>query len=198
MIKIEKGTAPKEWTEIRNSGKRRFTSIPALRAALLKEQGHLCAYCMRRLAELGENQTGNCRVEHWLCREQHPERELDYQNLLLCCNGDINEDAHCDNSKADKPLTFSPLRQECIDSIGYGWGNGYIKSDNPQWNKELNEVLNLNNKLLAANRKMVMEGVLAVLARGIKRKDIDRRSKLTDDEGKRIPWCGVIEWMTRK
>ena len=160
-------------------GKRRFTSIPALRAALLKEQGHLCAYCMRRLAEPGENKPETAVWSIGCAGNSILSGELDYQNLLLCCNGDINEDAHCDNSKADKPLTFSPLRQECIDSIGYGWGNGYIKSDNPQWNKELNEVLNLNNKLLAANRKMVMEGVLAVLARGIKKKGY-KQKKQTD------------------
>ena len=41
-----------------------FTLVKeAIRKALLKEQGYLCAYCMSRIE-------GEVKIEHWHCRGQ--------------------------------------------------------------------------------------------------------------------------------
>lgn len=49
MIKIAKNKEPKEWTEYRNTPGVDYQSIPELVESLLKEQGYICAYCMRRI-----------------------------------------------------------------------------------------------------------------------------------------------------
>lgn len=49
MILITKNKEPKEWTEYRNTPGVDYQAIPELIQSLLKEQGYICAYCMRRI-----------------------------------------------------------------------------------------------------------------------------------------------------
>ena len=49
MILINKNQEPKEWTEYCSTPGVTYQSIPELVDALLKEQGYICAYCMRRI-----------------------------------------------------------------------------------------------------------------------------------------------------
>ena len=49
MILITKNKEPKEWTEYRNTPGVDYQAIPELVQSLLKEQGYICAYCMRAL-----------------------------------------------------------------------------------------------------------------------------------------------------
>ena len=56
-------------------------SVPGLKNALLKEQGYLCAYCMKKIS-LQEAQ-----VEHFLPQATYPEEDLKYMNMLAVCKG---------------------------------------------------------------------------------------------------------------
>lgn len=49
MILITKNKEPKEWTEYQNTPGVDYQAIPELVQSLLKEQGYICAYCMRRI-----------------------------------------------------------------------------------------------------------------------------------------------------
>lgn len=51
MILITKNKEPKEWTEYRNTPGVDYQAIPELVQSLLKEQGYICAYCMRRIPQ---------------------------------------------------------------------------------------------------------------------------------------------------
>lgn len=96
MIKITKGREPAEWTEEKNTPGITFETAhkDALRLALLEEQGGLCGYCMRRVTfEVGT--LTDTRIEHLKPRTQSlaegkPEETLAYDNMILCCNGDID------------------------------------------------------------------------------------------------------------
>jgi len=166
MIKINKGKEPLEWTAKCNTPDfTQYESIPALRQALLEEQGFICAYCMRQIPvkDLSENETS--KIEHIKSRCDYPDLQLDYNNMLICCPGSIDGDSHCDKSKSvgAKDISFSLFNISDINSISYSSKDGTIKSTNPVIEHDINKVLNLNNKLLKANRLQTINGVIEVL-----------------------------------
>lgn len=130
----------------------------ALKTSLLKEQGYLCAYCMSKIS------LRNMKVEHYVSRkhieelaklEHNPSRsdldDLVYSNLLAVCLGNAGKrgdkrkttDLTCDSQKGDKPLTINPQNQSHMQTIKYKT-DGTILSVNPEFDTEINEVLNLN------------------------------------------------------
>ena len=104
MIKIAKGKEPKEWTEYRNTPGVDYQSIPELVESLLKEQGYICAYCMRRIPHRDKLYKKDGikyvltdeahRIEHVLSRDNHPDKKLDYNNMVVCCPGHIGDEDH--------------------------------------------------------------------------------------------------------
>ena len=49
-----------------------------LREAILQEQHHLCAYCMRRI----HNDGRRMRIEHWFPLSHSKYKAIDYSNML--------------------------------------------------------------------------------------------------------------------
>ena len=96
MRKIDKRPEPKVWVEYRQTPGAKYEAISELRSSLLEEQGYVCAYCMRRIPVKDRNSNETSRIEHVLSREKHPDRELDYHNMVICCPGAISSDFHCD------------------------------------------------------------------------------------------------------
>ena len=209
MIRITKGQEPAEWTQVRNTPGMIYEDAPkdVLREALLNEQGGLCAYCMRRI-NFTPGQTTTTRIEHLkprkLSLEQgHPEETLAYSNMILCCDGNCDKSGnfHCDRSKEDKSISFRPFDQVVIDSISYSSKNGTIKSSIQQYNKEFNEVLNLNHPRLEKNRLAVIRGLVHEMGKKKwSRKDLTDRlehySKKVNGEFKE--YCGVAIWFLNK
>lgn len=195
MIHIAKGKEPKEWLEYRLTPGANFQSIPALREALLREQGHLCAYCMRRI------DTRSMKIEHLACQSQYPEKQFEYNNLLACCSGESCGERHCDTSKGDRMLTISPLRPECIKSLSYST-TGILSSDRPVWDREINEVLNLNIHILKDNRKAILQSLIHILRSiGYTSSALSRqlsRYQALDSSGKRKAYCGIAIWYLEK
>lgn len=196
MILIKKGKEPKEWLDYRQTPGVEYAAIPPLKEALLKEQGYLCAYCMDRIEER------TMKVEHLACRSQHPDKQLDYSNLLACCQGgEGTNERHYDTSKGNKEISFSPLREECITSLSYS-NQGVVSSDHPVWEKEINEVLNLNTPILKDNRREVLRSLLDQLkGRGYKRSTLSKLLAIYqeyDADGKRKPFCGIAICFLKK
>jgi uncharacterized protein (TIGR02646 family) len=214
MIKIDKSHEPDEWTRIRKTPGIDFDSADkdALREALLVEQGHICGYCMRRI-DFVRGRTTDTRIEHvkpqsHSLEEGNIDETMDYSNMILCCNGDIegNNDEkkfHCDRSRKNKPLSCSPLDLEDMKTISYSSKDGRVKSSNEQYDKEINDILNLNHPLLAANRLAALKGLIVKLG---ERKDWrDSELKHVFDEylhknadGKYHEYCGILTWFLRK
>ena len=210
MIKITKGKEPAEWTKIKNTPGINFESADktTLRQALIDEQGWVCAYCMRRINYVAGAET-DTRIEHLKPQsisidQGHPEETLAYSNMVLCCNGNIDGDGktHCDTSKGDREISFTPFDQAVIDTISYSTGDGRIKSSNAQYDAEFNNVLNLNHRRLAENRHSVIKGVVTVLGKK-KWKCSDLKGKLNDysvkkSNGQYPEYCGVAIWYLKK
>ena len=210
MIKITKGQEPAEWTEERNTPGITYETArkDSLRLALFEEQGGLCGYCMSRV-KVEAGKVTDTRIEHVKPRELsmlegRPEETMSYGNMILCCNGDIDGDnnLHCDASKRDKSLHFKPFDEAAIATIYYSSKDGSVKSSNEIYDKDLNEVLNLNHPRLAANRLAVIKGLVKEMGRKTwKRTDITH--KLTyystkAENGKLHAYCGVIIWYLGK
>lgn len=101
----------------------------------------------------------NHRVEHVKCRELHDDLKLEYTNMVICCPGHIGTDDHCDRLKGAKDISFTPLDQQFINTIKYN-SDGTIISTNELYNTEINDILNLNTKLLKVNRKAMLTQVI--------------------------------------
>lgn len=210
MIRITKGREPAEWVEIRNTPGVAFEDVTKdeLRLSLWKEQGGLCGYCMRRI-NVTPGLTSETRIEHIKPRkismaEGRQEETLSYTNMILCCNGDIdgNGHFHCDRSKEDKEICFTPFDNAVIDTLSYSSKDGSIKSSNSSVDYDLRNILNLNHPRLAANRLAVIKGLVNVMGKGIWKKS-DLHQKILyyssrNADGVLKEYCGVIIWYLNK
>ncbi len=205
MIRINKGIEPIEWTRKKATpGFNEYEPIEKLREALLKEQGYICAYCMREIPvnkkDPGLNQTS--KIEHLKCRHKYPNSQLDYNNMVICCPGFIDGTEHCDKSKGKQDITFNIFNPSLQNSISYLTKDGTIKSSDPQWNSEIENILKLNNSMLKMNRKEALEGVLMALDKK-KWRPAEISSKLDlwktkNTSGKHKPYCGIVIWFLEK
>ncbi len=163
MRMIAKGAEPVSLTTHRSTPHCDYDNYPdkdTLRTALVAEQRGLCCYCMCRI----EERPASMKIEHWRCRANYPERELDYRNLLASCRGGegmARDRQHCDTSKADDDLLWNPAdsQRRVENRIRYGT-DGAIQSDDPRFDRQLNDVLNLNLPRIRNQRKASLDSVL--------------------------------------
>lgn len=211
MIKITKGKEPAEWTSERTTPGMTYEDAQKdeLRLALLEEQGGLCAYCMRRIS-FTKGKTTTTRIEHvkpqaLSIAEGKVYETLAYSNMVLCCDGDIdgNGTFHCDRSKEDQIISFRPFDQAVIDTISYSSNKGTIKSSNLDYDRDFNEILNLNHPRLEINRLAAIKGLVTELGKKKMWKKRDLIDKLNyystpKANGKFHEYCGVIIWYLNK
>ncbi len=193
-----------------------------LKTALLKEQGYICAYCLRAIS-LDRNKELNkpkIEVEHYKSQENFQNEDLNYMNMLGVCNGKIigKDDEiieHCDKSrKYIKGKKTHSLEFKILNPIIKGKNenlvtydlNGKIvsKSNNKEVEDDIN-MLNLNNKKLIdfrldawlkARKKFEKENP----QKSDKRWNIEmfdreiEKYKSKNSEGKYKAYCQFIIW----
>lgn len=158
-----------EWRKLADDdvkGRREFfDQVPKeiLRAPLLEDQHHLCAYCMCRLSDLDK-----VKIEHYKPLSLGKEYALDYDNLLaVCMGGECSEPEAgrrilcCDASKSNTELhVINPMDYECMSHIKYD-RQGMIYFQSPkEWDEErkraakddINGILQLNGKLDSSDK----------------------------------------------
>lgn len=205
MIRINKATEPAEWTAKKlTSGFNKYEPISELRVALLQEQGYICAYCMRKIpVEIKDkNESETSKIEHINSRDSYPHLQLNYDNMIICCPGNINGSYHCDKSKGKLAITFSPFDISIQQSISYGTKDGTIKSNLSNVNDDINNILSLNNGMLKSNRFHTLRGMRSILEKK-KWKKAQLEIKLNEwdnfnNDGKLKPYCGIIVWYLKK
>lgn len=168
MRNIQKGNEPPSLTEHRktpHADYRNYTEKDLLRQHLVNEQGGICCYCMSRIRPTA----GGMKIEHWQCQENYPARQLEYRNLLGACpggEGRPGKEQHCDTFKGDAELSINPADPACnVERLIKFPGSGRVKSDDPDIDRELNEVLNLNHPQLVANRKATLDSFCQAIGR---------------------------------
>ena len=101
-----------------------------LRQVMYGEQGSLCVYCERRIAE-GD---ATPRIDHWRPLSTDPGLAIHWENLYLSCP----EPETCDSAKGDRPFRWEeddtdmpwPVDLPYEDFVGFtSGGEIYVRSD---------------------------------------------------------------------
>lgn len=166
MKRIIKGTEPPCLLKYRQTSGATYDDYrpkEPLKKALLLEQGYICCYCMRRIAE------ENMEIEHFKpqAKDKYPELQLDYRNLLASCQGNRGEPQrlqHCNASKGKEEITLNPADsiRDCETFIKYR-STGEVYSEDLTINQELNQILNLNYQTMRLNRQDTLAMVVVEL-----------------------------------
>lgn len=220
MKQITKNLEPRSLVQHR-AQKGTYGDLPTatkdeLRNSLLSEQGHICCYCMKRIPqklkqEEIEKNYPSSKIEHVNCQSIHNDKDLNYSNMLLACNGNHGSPKimlTCDSFKGERDLSFNPSDTRNIESLIRYRANGEIFSDDKTIDSELNTVLNLNTKDLVDIREVFYKKVQQqIILKGKKRKGKDiqkhfyeneREKLLTQNSGKYIPYCMVGIYLIEK
>jgi len=169
-----------------------------LREQLLEEQGFICCYCMNRI------EFRNSKIEHFNPRSLFREEQLDYHNLFIAClggEGHTSNAQSCDTKKGNHQLKHINLLSDIEKSIEYR-KDGVIYSTNCDIDSELNQILNLNYKLLQNNRKEALNQLFIDLKkRGwdiSNLKSTLEKYKHKNSKGKYRPYCEMIVYFLTK
>ena len=166
MIYIEKVTPSREvsqelnrvkrdtgWENIsaddKNKARSAFDQLDKriIRAQLLDEQKGICAYCMRRITE-----QKHTSIEHWMPISDDATKALDYDNMLLCCDGGRNDVADgsdqtlcCDAAKDNRTIKISPFQKGQMEKIRYDrQGRIYVYPLDQDLQNDIDHILKLN------------------------------------------------------
>ena len=230
MILIKKSPAPPELETLKKQAEEQGLSDKEgydklgnplknqVRKALMHEQGHLCAYCMRRIPDerISEKDAdlSDVYIEHWQARsaERKPgaNKGLDYNNMLAVCSG--NEKAPeaqgkrkkryftCDKKRGDAPLKINPLDTETLETIYY-LADGTIKSTDKDIDADINVRLNLNCDTeavtLLKNRKAVLDEIQTDLLSqegDILQNCIEQLHIWESEPDPKTPYIGIAIW----
>lgn len=166
-----------------------------LRAVMYQEQGALCVYCERRVAE-GHPQP---RIDHWRPLGAEPQLALHWRNLYLSCATAET----CDIHKHEKPLKAAPTDSDLPWPVEHAYercvgftslGEVYVRSDAPLDNAQRralvhslgvphdnevkdNGVLNLNHPKLVAARSAALDSERTRLGRKYPDKTASRQDR---------------------
>lgn len=220
MIEIKKGKEPNKLLWYRKQKGASYRDMDRdvkdeLLEKLLQEQGHLCAYCMRRIPEERALPVGipNVTIEHWY--PQNPDNEedvgqdLDYRNMFAVCSGNRGcgeeRGLTCDAARKNTPIKVNPCDANTLHGITYT-SKGRIQSSDPDVNRDLNDVLNLNCEAvsLPENRKRALDELIKDVNKNHATGDISiyckrKLKQIQAIEDKKIPFEGIlIDWLSKR
>lgn len=165
MTAITKGNEPACLTQHRaaeHSFYHNYQGKDALRAALVAEQRGLCCYCMSRIVADSQKM----KIEHWQSQSDPATQhlQLTFGNLLGACKGGEGgspDQQHCDTLKGNQSLMWNPATvAHAIEARIRYQNNGEIRSNDPQFDSELDIVIGLNISILTNRRQGALEAVL--------------------------------------
>lgn len=222
MIEIRKSREPKRLEQYRQKSGATYADMDKdeenlkkeVLENLLNEQGHLCAYCMRRIPEKRHLPQGvhPTTIEHWF--PQNPESKedfgqgLDYRNMFAVCAGNRGcgdkRNLTCDAKRGNEILKVNPCVPDTLIGISYR-ANGEIFSTDAVVNEDLNKRLNLNCHAISLpqSRKAALNGLLKDIKKHHATGDIKiycqrRLEELKQPQINKIPYVGIlIDWLEK-
>ncbi|MFR8058685.1 MAG: hypothetical protein ACLU8X_01200 [Blautia massiliensis (ex Durand et al. 2017)] len=220
MIVVQKGKEPNSLLAFRKQHPDAdYEDMPTnvlkdVRSQMWEEQGHLCAYCMKKIED-----PRDVRVEH--CKPRHPQDEikhdkkatLEFKWMLGVCYGNSiekgvkPEDTTCDAHKGNAELTINPFDELSVRKIKYK-ADGSIYSDDADINEDVTEILNLNCEAISLpeTRKNVLNVLKNEIVEKCKGKSHDAYIRELERIYDRLvyqrnltPYCGIIiSWLEEK
>ena len=223
MIQIDKKKEPASLVEHRSKTNSEYSNLPSetkneLRLQLLEEQGYICAYCMKRI----KDNNNTTKIEHF--NSQHPpkapsdqqdkalEEQLKYSNLLVVCLGNQGqsfEEQTCDTHKGNMYLKYNPAENNFYNKAKIKYGTnptitGEIRSEDGEFNQQLNEVLNLNHNDLKANRASIINGIKKTLNLSKRAQNASKIARIykiwlsRDKKNQLQEYCGIALFYLRE
>lgn len=144
-----------------------MASRPAVRnpvkQSLVEEQGYICCYCGRRIAN-----DSNTHIEHLKSQKVYPLLQLCYENMLATCDGGQaqrsardqngrkihrNYPVFCDACKEEHDIPIDPLQRECEAHFIFDQDGQIIYDTDDHDAKETVRRLNLDNSVLNNMRR---------------------------------------------
>lgn len=187
-----------------------FKDKDVLRQALLEEQGFICGYCMRRIA----NDSLNTKIEHYQEQCNFPAKSLDFDNMLAVCSGHLNNNTKnpiCDTKrgsfdKTQQSLIINPFDKNQMAKITFS--EGRVEIDDVDMQNDLDIKLNLNHQTLLENRLAKLEVIrqevtktfpkAKMITKAYIEQKISEYSK-PDANGKLKEYCQVyIYWLEKQ
>ena len=176
MIQIKKSIPPKvlvDYKRNKDATYDAFNGKSTLADALIKEQFGLCAYCMSRISNQVTYKNSfritHCKIEHFKSQSKYPDLQLEYSNMLGCCNGNEGQPSKfqtCDTHKKNKELLFNPSNEnDCKKMDIKFYKDGTIHSGNKEFDNQLNTILNLNAPHLVSERKALLMAAFNILSK---------------------------------
>ncbi len=166
MRKIIKQREPNSLTNHRCQSNSDYDNYPdkdELRDCLCREQRDLCAYCMQRISSAWNQM----KIEHWQCQDNYPDKQLDYSNILaVYMGGEGRRKAKqtCDTRKGKDNLKYNPADSNInIEELIHYKGDGIVSSNDVEFERQINTVLNLNYQLLIEGRIAYLTAFLQFL-----------------------------------
>jgi uncharacterized protein (TIGR02646 family) len=194
MVPINKGFEPRELVSYRATPGASYDGMPSdckdsVKESLLHEQGFVCAYCMSVI------NVDNSTIEHWDAQTNQHGNDLSYGNMLAVCRkeGLPKTKQTCDVAKNGFPLKYNPAcHMDAVRmAIYYNLHDGTICSRDDEFNKQLNEVLNLNVSILKSNRLAVLKAAMKALAKNTPAQLIEKYRPDTSVNPHFIEYCGI-------
>lgn len=161
---------------------------------LLKEQGHICAYCMQRISMDNMkiehlNPRHNCKTEVEILRDN---------NMVAVCKGITDAEHHCDTRRGNlKPhlqaLSILPTQSNpsCEDLTLFVSGDFKAKYGNSMIEDDINTKLNLNCNALKTARNSTEQGFIEGLITKAFDNGFEWTLELLNDELNKILQIGV-------
>lgn len=232
MIEIRKNSAPAGIIALKNKLVSRMltpeeeykrlkgTLKDEVRNNLMKEQGHICAYCMRAIPDNRVNTPTipDVTIEHWIARNSLGNSSMlgsglgvEYTNLFAVCSGGKvprgskpGNELTCDAKRGNTTLTVNPLDKTTLSSIYYKH-NGEIAASDPVIEKDLVDTLNLNCvnfSGLPDGRKQTLAPIEAEIASLLTKEEMLARCQellgiYEAETDPKTPYCGIILWWLR-
>ena len=215
MREIIKEKEPSDFIQHRAKPGSTFDNMPTsvknnLRNALLKSQGYICCYCMKRIGDR------TSKIEHFRSQMHNngengsTDMTLDYSNLFVACPdfGGKYEVQTCDSHKKEQELRKINLTSPLCNSMFKYAGNGNMSSatDDEDINYDIDKVLNLNQQTLKDNRKVVYQQLNDRFKSYSKNKNFNQgtlRKELShwlgkDKQGQYKEYCMVAVYLIKK
>lgn len=219
MIEIKKGREPDKLLRYRQQDGASYEQMDTkvkeeLLERLLEEQGHICAYCMRRIPETRvlPNGVAPVTIEHWFPRNPESREDigqgLNYRNMFAVCSGNRDcgnkEGLTCDARRGNEPIKVNPCDADTLRGITYT-SSGRIQSLDPEIDEDINERLNLNSDSISLpeNRKQVLQVLIADVKKNHGTGDISlycrrKLERIRDKCDPKMPYVGIVIWWLEK
>lgn len=206
---IRKGHEPACLAAHRVKADASYANLPTdcrqeVREALVREQGGLCAFCMRRIRATEQDMKIAHRYPQRSGDDTGAARSLDWSNMLGACKGgegSPRKHQTCDTRQGNDVIEVDPTQQTHMRAVQYASGSR-VSSAFPRHAEDFDVRLNLNHARLTDGRKEALNGLLDAFGRtsaGTWKGDRIRRQLETLRTGPElVEYVGVLEHYLEK